>query len=75
MKVINLFRHIKKVTNIEDNFEIELADLNGEIKNLNENCKVNANTILKERETYVLLRIESRRIFFQLFIASELFTS
>jgi hypothetical protein len=66
MKVINLFRHIKKVANIEDNFELELADLNGEIKNLNENFKINANAILKERETYVLLRIESRRIFFQL---------
>ena len=46
------------MSNISEDLEFELADLNGEIKNLQDHQEIYANTILKEKEKYVLLKIE-----------------
>jgi hypothetical protein len=51
--------------------EFELADLNGEIKNLQDNQENYANTILKDKEKYILLKIERKFIkflFFKIYI-------
>jgi hypothetical protein len=42
---------------------LDLADFSGEVKNLQENYKNYANVFLKEREKYILVKVESKNIF------------
>ena len=58
--MLNLLKYITKITDLDENIEIELSDLSGEVKHL-QDCKfAYATNILKEKETYVLLKVESK---------------
>ena len=46
------------------NNDLELCDITGEVKNLQENRDKYANAILKEKERYILLIIDSKLAIF-----------
>jgi hypothetical protein len=57
---LSLFDYIKSFCNIDDEIEIDLCDLTGEMKHLQENLNMFANSILKEKEKYILVRVERK---------------
>jgi hypothetical protein len=59
LKVFNFLNFLKSKLGLYEQSELDLADTNGEIKNLQENRNSYLNSILKEREKYILLKIES----------------
>jgi hypothetical protein len=63
-KVFNFLTFLKNKLGFFEQMELDLADSNGEIKNLQENRNSYLSSILKEREKYILLKIESKLLFF-----------
>ena len=57
-KIINLLRYLKNFPNAK-HIDLDLSDVNGDVKNLQENRDKYADSLLKEKEKYILLRIES----------------
>lgn len=55
-----MFKYIKKIVSLDENTEIELSDLTGEIKHLQDSKFAYASNLLKEKETYVLLKVERK---------------
>ena len=49
------------MTKVEDLIEIDISDLSGDVKHLGDAKYVYATTLLKEKETYVLLKVERNR--------------
>lgn len=64
IKVVNLFQHIKFKSKLEDEHDYELSDLNGDIKSLNDNKDHYAFQFLKEKEKYILVKIDRNIIIF-----------
>jgi len=60
-RIINFLRYVKKVANTDDN-ELELCDITGDVKFLQANLFAYTNTLLKEKEHYILLKTESNFI-------------
>jgi hypothetical protein len=59
-QIDNLFDHLKVLCNINDpNVDIDLCDLNGDVKRLADNKTLKAIDFIKTNETYILLKIES----------------
>ena len=54
---------MKNFPNTSD-IDLDLSDLNGEVKNLQDNRDKYAHTVLKEKEKYVLLKIDSKQIYY-----------
>lgn len=63
MKAINLFEYIIRIAgeNIEPGVELDLADLNGDVKNLSENKDQFVLNMVKERETYILVKVDKNK--------------
>ncbi len=66
-RIINLLRYIKRIANTDEN-ELELCDITGEVKFLQANIYAYTNTLLKEKERYILLKTESKYLFLQLLL-------
>ena len=62
-KVVNLLLYIKKISKTDEN-DLELCDLSGEVKHLQENRDLYAHNVLKEKEKYVLLKFERKCIIY-----------
>lgn len=62
-RIINLLRYIKKIANTDEN-ELELCDITGDVKFLQANIYAYTNTLLKEKERYILLKTESKYLIF-----------
>ena len=54
-----MLNYIRKKCEYKGDFELDLCDLNGDVKHLNENLETYANTILKDREEFILIKLES----------------
>lgn len=57
-KVINFLRYLKNFPNTSDT-DLDLCDITGDIKYLQDNRDKYASALLKEKERYVLLKIDS----------------
>jgi hypothetical protein len=63
--------YIRKKCEFKEDLELDLCDMNGDVKHLNENQEIYANTILKDREEFVLVKLESKLFFFVFFYSSS----
>jgi len=59
-RIINLLRYLKNFPNTSG-YDLDLADLTGDVKCLQDNRDKYASSLLKEKEKYVLLKIDSKR--------------
>ncbi len=62
-QIYHLLNYIRKKCEYKEDLELDLCDLNGEVKHLNENLDTYANTILKDREELILIKLESNSKF------------
>ncbi|CAF0876731.1 unnamed protein product [Brachionus calyciflorus] len=67
-KVLHLLDHIKKIANLNDKYsepdmglDLDVCDLNGEVKNLNENKLNYGSNLLREKEKYILIKIDHKK--------------
>jgi len=58
-RTLHLLEDIKRRCNCPENVIIDLSDLRGAVKNLTEHQSSNASEFLNERETFILVQVES----------------
>lgn len=62
-----MLSYLKRICEHKEDSELDLCDLNGDVKHLNENQENYANQILKDREELVLLKLDSKIAWFNFF--------
>ncbi len=65
IQIHHLLNYIRKKCEFKEDLELDLCDMNDRhyVKHLNENQEIYANTILKDREEFVLVKLESKYAF------------
>ena len=59
-RVINVLRYVQRQGNVDPRIELDIADVHGEVKHLHENKDAYAYNFVREREKYILLKIERK---------------
>lgn len=76
-KIINLFDYLFRIAgeNLEPGTELDLADLSGDVRLLSENKDRFVGSLIKEKETYILVKVEKGKTPDAKSIYAPLFTS